>query len=341
MTSILEIVLHNLLFVFLINGSILFQKLGVLQGPKFGEEANVTVIKGFIKNKSWLIGIGLNAISIPYYMFILSITSLSFNMVFQRVGIIIILLFSIYYLKEKMNRTEVLGLVVLYTGFILAVLVMSPGTTAGYSNDLGALIYLVVSVALYVNVFFIYKKIKNAKLKEIVLAIGAGLSGVSGSIALKLIPMALARDLHSPGYVFNFFNFMELGKLMVGIFLPASGYFFASIYFYFWIGNFTANFFLMMMMFQHGRAIVTIPLMNSLNFMISVLFANIIFMEELNFISWLGISLMVGGIILTSKFEVKIVQAEKYIKEKLDKEMNEEMNEDISGIDEVRENATK
>ncbi|MBD3188216.1 hypothetical protein GF325_15380 [Candidatus Bathyarchaeota archaeon] len=310
MTSMLAFVGYNILLVGMVYGAIIFQKLGAIQTPKFGEEKHGTVLKGFLKNKTWLIGIGLNALTIPYSMFLFSITSLSFIMVFQRAGIIIIFIFSIKCLDEEMTRLELIGLIILYSGFFLVIFLIEPETTS-FNNDIGAIVYFIVATLTFAFCFLTFNKVKPGKAREVILATGAGLSGVAGTIALKIIPMVLSRDLGASNYIFNLFNFPELGRIMIGVFQPGSSYFFGSLYFYIWLGSFTANFFLLMIMYQHGRAVITIPIMNNLNFMISIVFGYFVFNEPLNAISWIGILIMVFGILLTSRSETKLIEAEK------------------------------
>ena len=93
MASVPEIIIYNIINIFLVYGAIIFQKIGAMNAPKFGEEKETTVFKKLLQNKMWLLGIALNAIAIPYSMFLLSISAFSFTMVFQRAGIILLIMF--------------------------------------------------------------------------------------------------------------------------------------------------------------------------------------------------------------------------------------------------------
>jgi drug/metabolite transporter (DMT)-like permease len=61
------------------------------------------------------------------------------------------------------------------------------------------------------------------------------------------------------------------------------------------------------MMYQHGRAGVTIPINTSLNFLVSILFGYFMCSEPIDSFSWIGIALMIVGILLTSKIESEVV----------------------------------
>ncbi len=308
MVSALENVLHNAAFVVLVYGGIIFQKIGAMRSPKFGEERNLTVLKKLARNKVWLFGILLNFISVPYYGFLVSIASISFIMVCQRAGIIMIFIFSVKYLKEKLARVEILGLVLVYAAIPLMVsIVTNSQTTTTYAGDAQGLTFFAVAAVIEVTAFAFYRKIGNVKVKEVLLAVGAGISGVAGTLALKILPLVISRDLGSPGYIFNMFNFPEFFTIMFSIFVPSSPYFFGAVYFWLWIGDFVANFFLLTMMYQHGRAGVTIPINTSLNFVVSIVFGYFMFAELVDALSWVGISLMVVGIFLTSKIESGVV----------------------------------
>ncbi|NMC05266.1 MAG: hypothetical protein GYA24_08650 [Candidatus Lokiarchaeota archaeon] len=308
MFSALEILLYNLLFVGIVYGAILFQKVGVARSPRFGEEKYVSVLWNLARNKIWMAGILLNIVSVPYFAFLLSISSLSFIMVCQRLGLVIVFIFSVKYMKEKYKKTEVIGLIVVFSSMLLMVSVITNSqATTTYAGDVPAMIIFLAIGCIELATFLSYKKLRNPKVKEVALAIGAGLSGVAGTFALKVLPIVLGRDLSVPGYIFNMFNIPEFFTVMFGVFVPGSPYFLGSIYFWLWIGNFIANFFLLTMMYQHGRAGVTIPINTSLNFLGSILFGFFMCAEPIDSISWIGIVFMVVGILLTSKIESEAV----------------------------------
>jgi drug/metabolite transporter (DMT)-like permease len=308
MFSALEIFWYNLLFVGIVYGAIIFQKVGVARSPRFGEEKNLTVLVKLARNKIWLIGILLNIISVPYFAFLLSISSISFIMVCQRIGVIIIFVFSVKYLKEKFHKIEIAGLILVYASMLLMFsVIMNSQVTTYYAGDAQGLIFFAVAAAIEVITLVMYKKVKIQKVKEIMLALGAGFSGVAGTLALKVLPIVLGRDLGEPGYIFNMFNLPEFFKVMGGMFVPGGTYLFGSVYFWLWIGNFIANFFLLTMMYQHGRAGLTIPINTSLNFLVSILFGYFMCSEMIDVPSWIGISLMCVGIFLTSKIESDVI----------------------------------
>jgi drug/metabolite transporter (DMT)-like permease len=316
MFSALEILLFNLIFVGIVYGAIIFQKVGVARSPRFGEEKYTAVLWNLAKNKTWLAGIVLNILSVPYFAFLLSISSLSFIMVCQRLGLIIIFVFSVKYMKEQYRKTEVLGLIIVFASMMLMVTVITNSqATTTYAGDLRGLIIFAAAGAVELTTLLSYKKLKNPKVKEVVLAIGAGMSGVAGTFALKVLPIVIGRDLGMPGYIFNMFNIPEFITIMFAIFVPGSPYFYGSMYYWLWIGNFIANFFLLTMMYQHGRAGVTIPINTSLNFLGSILFGYFMCGEPIDTISWIGISLMLFGIFLTSKIESEAVVKKRAVEE--------------------------
>nr|MDO8113155.1 hypothetical protein [Candidatus Sigynarchaeota archaeon] len=307
----LEIVIFNMVYVGLAYGSIIFQKAGAMKAPKFGEEKSLAVLKGMIKNKTWLLGIIFNVIAIPYSMFLFSISSLSFVQIFNRVGIVLIFIYAFKVLKEKITSYELLGLVISYAGFILTIFDVQVETTINFTRDAESLVFFLITIVVCVFIISIYNREKRPKVKEIMLSVGAAMAGLAGSLALKIIPRALGRDLGQPDYIFNLFNFPELGRIMIGFFLPGSGYFLGSIYFYLYMTSFTFNFFLLMMMYQHGRAAVAIPLNNSINFLGLVIFGYFMFEERIAVVSWIGIFVMIVGIFLASKIETSMITAEK------------------------------
>lgn len=308
MASTAEIVFFTIIFVLIAYGSIIFQKAGMMKVPdKFGEAKGFTVIKGMIKNKEWLIGMILNIIGIPYGFFLLSIASLSFVLIVHRAGIILVFIYAIKVLKERMTRTEIAGLVVLYAGFVASIFDTQQQTTTTIPDEMGMLAFFAVLMISWAACYLTFKRITHPKVREVIMATGAALAGIGGTLALKLIPMVIARDTGIPSYIFNVIDFVELFKVLVGVFFPGSGYFAGSIIFYLYMINFTANFFLLMILYQHGRASVGIPIQSSVNFFVLVMAGFLAFGESMSWISWTGIAVMVAGIVLTSKVE-KVMQ---------------------------------
>nr|MDO8117520.1 hypothetical protein [Candidatus Sigynarchaeota archaeon] len=186
--STLEITIYNLIFVALAYSIIILQKEGAMKVPKFGDEKTTSVIKGLVKNKTWLAGVILNIIAIPYTTFLLSISSLSFMMIFHRAGIIIVFVYAFRTLKEKISRDEIIGLVILYTGFVLVLFVLQVETTGAFTGGLQGLIFFSTCGIMYVVTYIGFKKARSrVKAKEVILSVGAGFSGIGGTLALKVI----------------------------------------------------------------------------------------------------------------------------------------------------------
>ncbi|MHA1372293.1 MAG: hypothetical protein ACTSRA_21550, partial [Promethearchaeota archaeon] len=230
-----------------------------MNAPTIGKDDMKLVIRGFLKNKFWPIGMLLNVLSIPYSTFVLSISSLLILTIFQRSGIIITVVFAIFHLKEKLSWTEIFGLILLYVGFFTMVIGVQIRPTIDFTNDVISLIFFLVTVCATFIIYFYFRKNKKFKVREFILAACAGILGAGGTISLKLVPLVVGRDLNNVNYIFNIFNFKDLGWLIISVFIPNSNYFFGSIYFYLWIVCFCGNFLFQQMMFQSGRASITIP----------------------------------------------------------------------------------
>lgn len=310
MVSALDIFLYNLCYVGIVYGAIILQKVGATRSPRFGEQKYMSVLTNLAKNKIWLAGILLNVFSVPYFAFLVSVSTISFIMVCQRLGLIIIFVFSVKYMKERFKKIEIVGLVVVFASMMLLVSVITNSqVTPFYAGDLQGLLFFAAAGIIELVTFLFYNKVKGTKVKEVLLAVGAGMSGVAGTLAMKLLPIVKARDLGTLPVVevFNMFDVPQLFTIMFSIFVPSSPYFFTAIYFWLWIGNFAANFFLLTMMYQHGRAGVAIPINTSLNFLVSILFGYFMCAEPIDSISWLGIVFMTVGLLLTSKIESETV----------------------------------
>ncbi|MEX2757985.1 MAG: hypothetical protein Q6365_021600, partial [Candidatus Sigynarchaeota archaeon] len=216
---------------------------------------------------------------------------------------------------ERFKKVEVVGLVVVFFSMMLMMsVIMNSQVTPFYAGAVQGmrvqgLLFFAAAGGIELATLLTYTKLKNVKVKEVLLAVGAGISGVAGTLALKVLPIVRAYDLGTLPQVdiFNMFDLPEFFTIMFSIFVPNSLHFLTSVYFWLWIGNFIANFFLLTMMYQHGRAGVTIPINTSLNFLVSILFGFFMCAEPIDSIAWIGIAFMVVGILLTSKIESEAV----------------------------------
>lgn len=306
MANSIIVILLNVVYVLLVYSAIISQKHGALKSPKIGKAKGLDIIKGFASNKLWLLGSATALIGVPFSIFLFSITNLSYLMIFHKTGIILVIIYGLKVLDEKLTRLEITALVMIYGGFATVILWQEPRATSAYAAD-GPVMFLFAMLAilvLFCYLVFRYVKVIK-KIREILLAICGSVCAVIGNMSMKLITLAISRDA-IPGFIFNPLDINSVGIIFLGIFLPSSGYFFGSLYWYLWIISFSFNFLFTQMIYQYGRASFAIPLATSINFLAVVLFSVLLFNESLFTMSWVGVLIMAVGMFIVGQKETKI-----------------------------------
>ncbi|HMF30636.1 MAG TPA: DMT family transporter [Candidatus Lokiarchaeia archaeon] len=263
MANIILGVLITLLSQAMGNIGQVLEKKGVDMLPKIEDTSAKQNIKNFAKNKIWLLGLILATAAWYVYLPALAFADLSLLSPLAGVGLIILVVFSRYYLKERISKVEVAGMALIIVGVvILGVTITSEGPDRtldevnvifGQAPNLWFTAILIACILVLIA-FPILKQYRSA---DVCFGLAAGLMmGVGG--------------VYSKAFVAGF-----TGQ---GVF-----YALASWPWYIYIlmlvfGNMGGTV-IQQMGFQHGKAIIVVPLVTILSLFISVLGGLIVFLE--------------------------------------------------------------
>jgi len=112
----------------IMNFGLALQKQGAIKVPKLGKEKGA--IAGFFKSKVWLLGFGLLLLGFGLNIYSAKIAPISLVQVSLGIGLAVLALFSVFYLKEKITRIEWVALVGMIIGIVLLGLSCIEETTA-------------------------------------------------------------------------------------------------------------------------------------------------------------------------------------------------------------------
>lgn len=252
-----------MLFYGVLSGSsaILLKKgilnIGGTEVTNFWKEIIPTFIS-LIKEKIWLIGAIFSLTGFLIYFIALNFFELSIVKPLVNTNLLFTFLLSAFYLKERMQISEWVGLVILIVGLLLFGL--SPVSTIEEEPNLIFLLILLPISILFVllMITFIFGS-RRSETPEFVFPIFAGSFYGIGTIFTKGIV-----------YSISTFNDNQSDGLLILIFclvMYLANYFFAIVS--------------QMLSFEHGRLSIVSPITNSLSIITSFIGASLIFNEQI------------------------------------------------------------
>jgi multidrug transporter EmrE-like cation transporter len=229
--------------------------------PKIEETSGSDNVKNFAKNKLWLLGFILATLSWYVYLPALAFADISLLSPLMGVGLIILVFFSYFYLKEKITIKEIVGMIFIIIGIIILGVTAktNSGTYTlpevnvifGGSNNL---IYTIIILGL---IFFmiIFPKMRKYKGADICFGLAAGMMMGIGS-------------LYSKAFVAGFSD-------IIGMLMSWPWYIYIVMLIF---GNIYGTV-IQQMGFQHGKAIIVAPLVTILSLLISTFGGLVVFQE--------------------------------------------------------------
>ncbi len=269
------------------------QKKAANELPKIGLEAGLLKsVKNFLLNKEWIIGYGLNGVSVLLNSLALALAAISIIQPLFGFGLIVLVVFSHFYLKEKITQIDIIGVLIGITGLIVIGLTAVQPDQLLYTDllikffDLRGIIFLGVSLCLAIILYLTSEKItKNVSV--ILLTVSSAIWTATSFLFYKAIATAV-RDL---GFVSAFFGEGWLYTWsFIGLIALVSS-----------IGLVMLN-----IAYQNGQCVIVVPIWSSLQVVLPILAGIIIFEEWLNFsaktIIWqtIGIVVMLVSLVILS-----------------------------------------
>ena len=251
-------------------GNALMKK-GATELPPIEETSGKDNIKNFVKSKIWLVGFIMTSVQWYIFLFALNFAPVSLLTPLMGVGLVILVLFSYFYLKEPIGRFEIVGMIAIIFGVVILGATTS-GEDATFTlieiNEIfwvwDSILYTLIVLGLAVGLMS-YCKFTRFKHADIFFGIGSGLLLGLGTIYSKAFMAGI------------------LGSPVLETLATWQWYIYLVLII---VGN-MGNMVTLQVGFQKGKAVVVSPLNAVFNVMISVFGGIIIFSE------WAGLDLVI------------------------------------------------
>ncbi|MHA1125731.1 MAG: DMT family transporter [Candidatus Heimdallarchaeota archaeon] len=199
LTIFLSILLGSLAYAML-NIGLAFQKKGAAELPVIENQRFFKNLKNFLTNKFWLIGFLLVNLQIIPFSIALNIGELSIVAPMMGVGLVTLVLFSVFYLKEKISVKEIIAIVIVIVGVAILGATSTNEPVDYLLNDItqlllnnGSIIFLVVATVL-MFLLVIFSVARKFALADIMFGIAAGIASGIGVIFTKGFMSGLKGD---------------------------------------------------------------------------------------------------------------------------------------------------
>lgn len=148
-------------------------------------------LKNFLSNKIWLLGFIMATVQWYIYLIALPMAPLSVLSSMMGVGLVVLVVFSYFYLKEKITKIEIIGVIVIIVGVVIlgVTTINSPPepdlpTINVFMAKPSSMIYVGL-LLLVVFTLIAYCRKMNYKHADIMFGLAAGLLGGIGTIFSK------------------------------------------------------------------------------------------------------------------------------------------------------------
>ncbi len=266
----------------LLNIGFVLQKKAASSLPQVEHQSLWTNIKNFIGNKMWVIGLILTSIPWFLYLFAIDYGSLSLVTPFNGWGIVVLVIFSYFYLKEPISRAEFTCIGVTVVGVVILG-ITSPASNFEFdAGTMATILVTPVSIALILTmgIFTIVPVIISFKRKfwhaDIILGACSGVGAAIGAIfSNAMMAHVSTGDLWSSLWI-------ALGTIAFWFYLLMAA-----------VGN-TASMVYQQIAYQKGKASLVAPLYTIVSLVLPVIAGIIIFGE------WSLVSPELAGLRVTS-----------------------------------------
>ena len=194
-------IVSGLLYAALYNVGFVLEKKAILNLPIEKKEGFLTLLKSIITNKLWLLGLFLTISSMGFYFLALLWAPLSAIAPLTGFGLVVLVIYAHFDLKESFKKLEIVGLILVIVGIAVSSFLMSYAEreiqwtewkTASHSFN-GALVVLgsLIVAVIFTFIPIIFKR----KIQPLDIATFAGLMAGIQAIVLKgITPVRSSRE---------------------------------------------------------------------------------------------------------------------------------------------------
>ncbi|HUU78379.1 MAG TPA: DMT family transporter [candidate division Zixibacteria bacterium] len=169
------------------------QKKGAASLPKINSQTFGQNLKNFLTNKTWLFGFVLVQLQWVLLVMALDFAPISLVTPMMSVGMIALVIFSYFYLKEPIHKPEIGGIIAIIIGIVIMG-VTNPEEEIQHDltfiidsfSHLDSIIFLTLVFIISLGFIFVcvFRKYKNA---DILFGISAGITDALGAIFIKAL----------------------------------------------------------------------------------------------------------------------------------------------------------
>ncbi|MGC9781608.1 MAG: hypothetical protein HZR80_20380 [Candidatus Heimdallarchaeota archaeon] len=302
-----------------VNIGLALEKKGANLLPKVEETTLWQNIKNFFTNKFWVIGFILTNLSFVFLAIAMNQGTLSIVAPMQAVGLIVLAVFSFFYLKESIGITEIITFVLIVIGIVLLGVTNSDSETIYTLSEINqhfvknsSIIYL-VCISLIPGILCIYSLLKKHQFTGILFALTGGIYSGIGAIFTKAV-----------------FSAIDSANFRDTLIVALTSWFW-GIYFLVVITFNILSAILPQIAFQKNRAVVATPIFAVMALLTPFFGGVIIFSEWSGGLIWvtalriIALVIITIGVLLLSYSSTKTkVQEEKDIETAIDNEDSKE-----------------
>lgn len=251
----------------MLNIGLCLQKKGAASLPNIEGESLVANIKNFLSNREWIIGFTLTCVQWIFYAMAIDLGSLSLVTPMIGIGLVVLVVFSYFYLKEPISKPIIIGIVGITIGAIILGLT-NPNEEPTYTlaqinalfTEFPSILFIILTLAgtAVPIVISISRGFKNA---DVIFGLASGVFGGLGGILSKGLMGGI--DMGDP-----------IGSILVSI-----GVFSWWLYAIGTIVSNTTSMILQQFGYQKGKAVIVAPLFSVMGVIYPVFGGIVIFSE--------------------------------------------------------------
>lgn len=193
MTTVILAIFLGILSYSMLNIGMGLQKKGAASLPKIEQQSFIKNLRNFFTNKFWVIGFILVQVQWFFLTLALDFASVSIVTPLMSVGMVALVIFAYFFLKEPITKVEIIGIVAIIIGIaVLGVTSREEKEIADFTfvseqlSKTASIVFLIVtfSTTIVLIVLCILRKFANA---DILFSIAAGITDALGAIFLRAV----------------------------------------------------------------------------------------------------------------------------------------------------------
>ena len=189
-------ILFGILSYSMLNIGLVLEKKAAAELPAVEKHSFFSNIKNFLTNKVWLFGFLLTSVQWFLFLIALQFGSVSLVTPMMGIGLAVLVLFSVFFLKEKISIKELAGMVCTIVGVVILGATSLEETT--YSLDelnqrLGSLegIIFLGAMAVFMAIFILFSALRKFAFADIAFGFSGGVASGVGVLFSKAFSSAI------------------------------------------------------------------------------------------------------------------------------------------------------